>query len=144
MPALHHGQGMGLVFLYSLDCLFSVIQALLLQHSWGLAEVMLCMEGEFEGVFWRDIAENRGIHPDILSWYFKLRREGAWYLSPGTSLISSHCKDLEAFSKLQKSLLCLSQNIIWKLFLTSCPDQRAFWKIYGKTIVNQFNSGRNE
>lgn len=67
MPALHHGQGMGLVFLYSLDCLFSVIQALLLQHSWGLAEVMLCMEGEFEGVFWRDIAENRGIHPDILS-----------------------------------------------------------------------------
>lgn len=51
MPALHHEQGMGLVFLYSLDCLLSVIQALLLQHSWRLAEVMLCVEGEFEGVF---------------------------------------------------------------------------------------------
>lgn len=56
MPALHQ-----LVFLYSLDCLFNMIQALkvLLQHSWGLAEVMLCMQGEFEGVFWRDITENR-------------------------------------------------------------------------------------
>lgn len=56
---------------------------------------------------------------------FKLRREDA-YLSPVTSLISSHCKDLGAFSKLQENLLCLSQNIIWNLFLTSCPDQRAF------------------
>lgn len=53
------------MFLYSLDCVFNM--KLLLQHSWGLAEVMLCMEGEFEGVFWRDVTENRGIHPDILS-----------------------------------------------------------------------------
>lgn len=69
MLALHHGQSTRLVFLYSLDCLFNVKQALklLLQHSWGLAEVMLCMEGELEVLFWSDIAENRGTHPDILS-----------------------------------------------------------------------------
>lgn len=68
MPAFHHGQGTRFVFLYSSDCLVNVIQALklLLQHSWGLAEVMLCMDGEFESIFWRDIAENREKHPDIL------------------------------------------------------------------------------
>lgn len=65
------------MFLCSLDYLFSILQALkvLLQRTWDLVEVMPCTaEGELEGVregvcvFWRDIAENGGMHLDILSW----------------------------------------------------------------------------
>lgn len=70
-------QGTGLLFLYSPDYLFNMLQALevLLQRTWDLVEVKPCMaEGAFGGVregeyvIWRDIAENGGIRLDILSW----------------------------------------------------------------------------
>lgn len=137
---MHHGRGTGLLFLYSLDCLFNVIQALKLhlQHSWGLVEVMLCIEREFEGVFWRDTAENRGIRSTIFELMFKLRREGAWYLSPGTALISSHCKDLEAFSKLQKKPTLPVSKYNLEIVFNFLPKSKGFlrniWQKHSQSV----------